>query len=76
MLFPIGVSTAIAAALTYAASIQTHAWSLHPALALMLGLVTAYAGAGLALCATSQGRQIIRNARRATQLIREGRQAA
>jgi polysaccharide transporter, PST family len=76
MLFPIGVSTAIAAALTYAASVQTHAWSLHPALALMLGLVTAYAGAGLALCATSQGRQIIRNARRATQLIREGRQAA
>jgi PST family polysaccharide transporter len=73
MLFPIGVSTAIAAALTYAASLQTHEWSLHPAIALILGLVTAYAGAGLALCATSQGRQIIRNARRATQLVREGR---
>ncbi len=73
MLFPISVSTAVTAALTYAVSFQTHAWSLHPAMALILGLVTAYAGAGLALCTTSRGRRIIRNARRATQLIREGR---
>jgi PST family polysaccharide transporter len=76
MILPIGVSTAIAAALVYAASLQIHEWSPHPLIALFLGLLTAYAGTALALCATSPGRRIIKNARRAAQLIREGRQAA
>lgn len=76
MLLPIGLSTLVAAALVYAASLQAHQWALHPLIALTVGLLTAYSGAGLALCATAPGRRIIKNARRAAQLLREGGQAA
>jgi PST family polysaccharide transporter len=76
MLLPIALSILVAAALVYASSLQVHRWSLHPMIALMIGLSTAYAAAGLALCATAPGRRIIRDAMRAVQLVRDGRQAA
>jgi polysaccharide transporter, PST family len=76
MLVPIALSTLVAAAFVYAASLQAHHWTLHPLLALVVGLLTAYASAGLALCATSPGRRIIKNARRAAQLVRCGTEAA
>lgn len=76
MLLPIGLSTVVAAALVYAVSLQVHQWGIHPLIALTAGLLTAYSSAGLVLCVTSPGRRIIRNARRAAQLLRAGEQAA
>ncbi|WP_035720428.1 lipopolysaccharide biosynthesis protein [Bradyrhizobium sp. ARR65] len=72
MLFPIGLSIIVSAALLYGASYQVHRLALHPLIALTIGLLTAYSGAGLALCATRPGRRIIRNAQRAAQMIRPG----
>jgi PST family polysaccharide transporter len=76
MLLPIGLSTVVAAAVVYVASVQVHHWALHPLIALAVGLLSAYSSAGLALCATTSGRRIIKNAGRAAQLLREGGQAA
>jgi PST family polysaccharide transporter len=76
MLLPIGLSVMVAAALVYGASLQVHRFSIHPLIALTIGLLTAYLGTGLALCATPRGRRIIGNARRAVQMLREGRLAA
>ena len=76
MLLPIALSTAVAAALVYAASLQVQQWALHPLIALTIGVLTAYSSAALALCATSRGRRIIGNARRAAQLLRAGGRAA
>ena len=72
MLLPIGLSTVVAAAFVYAASFQVHQWALPPLIALIIGLLTAYSSAGLALCASAPGRRIVKNARRAAQLIRQG----
>jgi PST family polysaccharide transporter len=76
MLLPIGLSIVVAAALVYAASLQLRQWALQPLPALILGLLTAYSSAGLALYATSPGRKIINDARRAAQLLRQGGEAA
>jgi PST family polysaccharide transporter len=76
MLLPIGLSVTVAAALVYAMSLELHRVGLHPVAALMLGLLTAYLGTGLALCATPSGRRIISNALRAAQMLRKGRAAS
>ena len=76
MLLPIGLSIVVAAALVYAASLQLRQWALQPLVALILGVLTAYSSAGLALYATSPGRRIINNARRAAHLLRQGGEAA
>jgi PST family polysaccharide transporter len=76
MLMPIFASVVLAASLVYAVSSEVHRLALHPVLALMIGLLTAYVGTGLALSVTSPGRRIIGNAWRAAQLIKEGKQAA
>jgi PST family polysaccharide transporter len=73
MLLPIAVSVMVAAALVYGASLQVHRFSIHPLIALTIGLLTAYLGTGLALCATPPGRRIIKNARRAAEMLRESR---
>jgi PST family polysaccharide transporter len=76
MLLPIGLSTVVAAALVHTLSLQLHQSALPPHLALAVGLLAAYASAGLALCATSPGRRIIKDATRVAQLLRAGGQAA
>jgi PST family polysaccharide transporter len=76
MLLPIAASIVVAAALVYAVSSEVHRLALHPVLALTIGLLTAYLGTGLALCASPPGRRIIKNAWRAAQLIRDGKAAA
>ena len=76
MLLPIGLSTIVSAALVYGLSLQLRPLSLHPLLVLGFGLLTAYAGAALALCATRPGRRIIHDARRAAQMLTQNRVAA
>src|SRR5262249_54435804 len=76
MLLPIGLSVMVAAVLVYGVSLEVHRVALHPLIALTIGVLTAYLATGLALCATPSGRKIIKNARRAVQMIREGRLAA
>jgi PST family polysaccharide transporter len=76
MLLPVGLSTMVSAALVYAVSLQLSQLSLHPLFVLTLGLLTAYAGAALALCATRPGRRIIHDARRAAQMLTQSRVAA
>ena len=76
MLLPIGLSTIVSAAFVYALALQLRQWSLPAALVLSLGLLTAYAGAALALCATRPGRRIINDARRAAQMLTQSRVAA
>jgi hypothetical protein len=69
---PIALAITLAAALVGVASHEAHRLSLHPLLALIAGLLTAYAGTAVALCATRPGRRIIRNAGRAAQAIGTG----
>ncbi len=76
MLLPIALSTIVSAALVYGLSLQLRSLSLHPLLVLGFGLLTAYAGAALALCATRPGRRIIHDARRAAQMLTQNRVAA
>jgi polysaccharide transporter, PST family len=76
MLLPIALSTIVSAALVYGLSLQLRPLSLHPLLVLGFGLLAAYAGAALALCATRPGRRIIHNARRAAQMLTQNRVAA
>lgn len=72
MLVPIALSVALAAALVSVTSHEAHRISLHPLLALTAGLLMAYAGTAVALCATRPGRRIIRNASRAVRAIGTG----
>ncbi|HZV03583.1 MAG TPA: lipopolysaccharide biosynthesis protein [Gemmataceae bacterium] len=76
MLLPIGLSIVVSAALVYGLSLQLRPLSLHPLLVLGFGLLTAYAGAALALCATRPGRRIIHDARRAAQMLTQNRVGA
>jgi len=76
MLLPIALSTIVSAALVYGLSLQLRPLSLHPLLVLGFGLLAAYAGAALALCATRPGRRIIHDARRAAQMLTQNRVAA
>lgn len=72
MLFPIGLSIAVSAAVVSVASRELQHLSLHPLIALGIGLTAAYSGAAAALCVTRSGRRIIRNALRAAELMRAG----
>ena len=69
MLFPIALSITVSAALVGVVSHEVHRFSVQSLIALTAGLLTAYSGTALALCATQAGRRIIRDAIRAAQMI-------
>lgn len=75
MLLPIALAIVASAGLVYAVARQLGELSLHPVIALLIGLATAYAGTAMALCASPSGRRIVRDAIRAVQMVMQAQRA-